>query len=73
MVEKFDNASPDDDHSKMYEVEFDRCNCYSTWSTNKGYIELAIDHEGVTRCFVRLIYFDKINGEVIRTEARDYL
>lgn len=73
VVEKFDNASPDDDHSKMYEVGFDRCKYYSNWRTNNGDIQLAIDHDGVTRCFVRLMYFDKINSEVIRAKAKDDL
>ena len=73
VVEKFDNASPDDDHSKMYEVGFDRCKYYSNWRTNNGDIQLAIDRDGVTRCFVRLMYFDKINSEVIRAKAKDDL
>lgn len=73
VVEKFDNASPDDDHSKMYEVGFDRCKYSSIWRTNNGEIELAIHHDGITRYFVRLMYFDKINNEVIRAKAKDDL
>lgn len=70
VVEKFDGYSqPRDDRSKMYEVQFDKCKYYSIWNTNKGEIQLSIEHEGVTRCFVKLGYFDKINSNVIKKEA----
>ncbi len=72
--EEFQSSiQPRDDHYKMYEVEFDRCKYISTYETDKGSIQLSIDHEGVTSCFVRLSYFDKINGEKIRTKAIDDL
>lgn len=73
-VEKFQSYSqPKDDNTKMYEVQFDRCKYYTIWQTEKGNIELSISHTGVTSCFVKLAYFDKINGEIIEAEAMDDL
>jgi hypothetical protein len=74
VVEKFDTYSqPDDDNAKMHEVQFDRCKYYSIWNTDKGEIQLSIDHESVTSCFVTLIYFDKINGAIIKRQSIDDL
>ncbi len=73
-VEKFDRQSePRDDNSKMYEVKFDRCKYYSIWQTEKGEIQLSIDHNSVTSCFVKLVYFDKINSATIKKQALDDL
>lgn len=73
-VEKFDGYSqPTDDNSKMYEVKFDRCKYYSTWVTDKGDIQLSIDHNSVSSCFVKLVYFDKINSATIKKKAIDDL
>lgn len=73
-VEKFDsNSEPDDDNSRMHEVNMDRCKYYSTWETDKGEIQLSIDHNGVTNYFVTLIYFDKINSAEIKKTALDDL
>jgi len=69
VVEKFQNYEPKDDGSKMYQVKFDACKYYATYEITKGTIYLSIDHDGVTSCFVRLVYFDKINGESIKKEA----
>lgn len=70
-VEKFDrSSSPRDDNSKMYEVKFDRCKYYSIWKTDKGEIQLSIQHQSVTRCYVTLLYSDKINSEIIKTKAK---
>ncbi len=74
VVEKFDsNSQPQDDHSKMYEVEFDRCKYYSIWETDKGEIQLSIDHKSVSSCFVKLVYFDKINSATVKKQALDDL
>jgi hypothetical protein len=74
VVEQFEGHSqPDDDGSKMYEVKFDRCRYYSTWETNKGDIQLSIDHNSVTSCFVKLMYFDKVNSESVKKQALDDL
>lgn len=70
VVEKFDGYSqPKDDNSKMYEVKFDRCKYYSIWETENGEIQLSIEHNSVTSCFVRLGYFDRINSEKIKAKA----
>ncbi|WP_074405798.1 hypothetical protein [Aquimarina megaterium] len=71
IVEKFDvHSEPEDDNSKMYEVKFDNCKYYTTYETEKGSIQLSIDHESVISCFVRLSYFDKINSKIIREKAK---
>ncbi len=70
-VEKFDGySSPRDDNSKMYEVKFDRCKYYSIWKTDKGEIQLSIHHESGIRCYITLLYSDKINSEIIKTKAK---
>lgn len=70
-VEKFDgSSSPRDDNSKMYEVKFDRCKYYSIWKTDKGEIQLSIKHQSGIRCYVTLLYSDKINSEIIKTKAK---
>ena len=71
VVEKFDTRTePRDDNSKMYEVKMDRCKYYTTYETEKGSIQLSIDHEGVISSYVTLSYFDKINGKIIREKAK---
>ncbi|WP_316808077.1 hypothetical protein [Pedobacter agri] len=75
VVEKFGDSNSDDkdDNAKMYEVKFDRCKYYTTWETEKGDIEVSIEHNSVINCFVKLAYFDKINGAIIRAKAKDDL
>ena len=74
VVEKFDKRfEPRDDASKMYEVKLDRCKYISIWETDKGEIQLSIDHNDVTSCFVKLAYFDKINSAIIKKQALDDL
>lgn len=74
VIEKFDGYSqPTDDDDKMYKVKFDNCKYFSIWQTDKGEIQLSIDHTGVTRCFVKLAYFDKINSATIKKQALDDL
>jgi len=68
-VKRFDGSEPRDDSSKMYEVKFDNCKYYTTYETEKGTIQLSIEHDGVIRCYVQLSYYDKINGEIIRKNA----
>lgn len=74
VVEKFDTYwQPRDDKSRMYQVGMDRCKYYSIWQTDKGEIQLSIDHNNVTSCFVKLAYFDKINSDKIKAKAKDDL
>lgn len=72
-VEKFDGLEPRDDNSKMHAVKFDNCKYYTTFETEKGSIQLSIDHDGVLSCYVLLAYYDKINGDIIRAKAIDDL
>ena len=76
VVEKFDVPSysqPRDDQEKMYKVQFDQCKYYSIWKLETGEIQLSIDHNSVTSCFIKLAYFDKINGAIINAKAKDDL
>ena len=74
IVEKFQTTSrPEDDNSKFYEVQFDRCKYYTIFETEKGTIQLSIEHVDVSRCFVMLTYWDRINGKSIRDKAIDDL
>lgn len=72
-VEEFQSYTPDDDGSKLTQVQLGACKYYTTYETEKGTIQLAIEHDGVTRCFVKLAYFDKINSEVVKKQALDDL
>ncbi len=74
VVEKFDRESVEkNDNYKIYEVQLDRCKYYSIWETDKGKIQLSIEHDGMKSCFVKLAYFDKINSAVIKKQALDDL
>ena len=74
VTETFQTSQePTDDNAKFYEVLFDRCKYFTTWETDKGTIQLSIQHLGVTSCFVKLGYFDKINGNIIDAAASDDL
>ena len=73
-AERFDSSyEPRDDNMRMLEVKMDRCVYIATWETEKGNIELAIDHADYSDCFVRLIYWDKINTEKVTSSAIDDL
>ncbi len=74
VVEKFDSESSErNDQSKMLAVKLDECKYYSIWSTDKGEIQLSIDHRKFESCFIKLTYFDKINGDTMRKKALDDL
>jgi hypothetical protein len=53
----------------MHDVKFDNCMYYTTFETEKGSIQLSIDHDGVMSCYVMLAYYDKINGDIIKAKA----
>ncbi len=73
-VEKFQTYSePKDDNSKMYNVQFDKCRYNTIYQTEKGNIQLSIEHDGINHCFVKLIYADKINSEAVKKQALDDL
>ena len=73
-LEKFEGYSePKDDNSKIYAVKFDRYKYYSIWQIEKGEIQLSIDHNSSTGCYIKLLYLDKINGDKIKAKAKDDL
>lgn len=73
-VEKFDTYSePNDDGDRMHAVKMDNCKYYTTYETEKGTIQLSIEHDEVLSCFVMLAYYDKINSDLIRAKAIDDL
>ena len=70
VTEEFQSYSePRDDGAKIRNVQLGKCKYLTIFETPKGVIELSIDHSNVTECFVRLSYFDKINGNIIRSQA----
>ncbi len=70
VVERFDSPyNPDDDNDKMYELGQNRCKYYSTYTLQKGSIQLSIQNKRSSRGFVMLTYSDKINSDVIREKA----
>ena len=76
VVEKFDVesfAQPRDDQDRFYNVKSDKCKYYSKWQTEKGQIQLKIDHNSSRSCYVTLAYFDKINGAIINEKAKSDL
>jgi hypothetical protein len=71
VVEVFNtDYQPNDDSSKMFEVQFDRCKYYTTFETEVGTIGLSIEHDGVISCYVVLEYSDKINSAIIKEKAK---
>jgi len=72
-VEKFQSYTPEDDGSKIIQVKLGACKYYTNYETEKGTIQLSIEHESVTRCFIKLVYFDKINSESLKKQALDDL
>jgi len=73
VKEEFENSYANDNNSKMNQVKFDNCRYYSSFMTLDGYIELSISNIGVSRCFVRLIYEDKINSDTKEQQIKDDL
>ena len=72
-VEEFQSYTPDDDGSKFTQVQLGACKFYTIFETEKGSIELTIEHDDITSCFVKLSYFDKINSETVKKQALDDL
>lgn len=73
-VEKFETrVEPRDDMDRMYHTKLNRCKYYCTWQTDKGEIQLSIDQNITSGCFVKLEYLDKMNGASVRKQAIDDL
>ena len=64
---------PLDDNMKMNQVGIDNCKFFTVWKTDKGEIQLSIDHSGFTSCFVKVVYFDRINSAIINEKVKDDL
>ena len=74
MVERFDGfPQPEQDEVKMLEVMSNNCKYYAIWTTDKGDIQLSIVHDNILGSMVKLAYFDKINGNIIKANAKDDL
>lgn len=74
VTEEFQGYStPRTDSDKMYAVEFDRCKYISDFTTEEGVIELRIEHNGVSSCFVVLVYVDAENESKVQSSAIDDL
>jgi hypothetical protein len=71
--EKFQPYKADDDVSKMIHVLLGNCKYYAIYKTDKGTIELSIEQIDYERSFVKLAYFDKINGAIINEKAKSDL
>ena len=69
FIEEFQSYTPDNDGSKMTSVQLGQCKYYTVYETDKGTIELSIEHGEYSHTFVKLAYFDKINGETIKQDA----
>ena len=72
-VEKFQSSTPNDDQSKMHEVRMDRCNYSCNYETDNGTIQLSIANNRMRNEFLKLAYFDKINGEAVKKQALEDL
>jgi hypothetical protein len=68
-VEEFQSYTPQEDDLKIAQVRLGACKYYTTFETEKGTIQLSMEHDNVTRCYIQLIYLDKINSEIIKKEA----
>jgi len=70
VVEEFQTHSQViDNNYKMFIVRNNECNYYTTYETEKGTIRLSIEYKNFFGSFVMLSYNDKINTEIIKTEA----
>ena len=72
-MEEFQSGDPEDDGSKLIKVKLDECKYYSIYNSDKGIVQLSVSHIDFSRCFVQLVYFDKINNESEEAEALDDL
>lgn len=71
-TEKFNSTyQPDGDFEKMYELQFENCEYWSSFELDNGSIQLSIEHAGYA--FVMLAYFDKANTQEVHQKALDDL
>ena len=69
VVEQFqDSPVPETNSSKLHELSMDRCTWYTLYETPKGDIKLSLQKRDWDY-FVSLMYYDKINTDVVRSSA----
>ncbi len=68
-VEEFQSYTPDDDGTKFIKVQLGACNYVTSFEADNGNIQLSIEHDGTTSCFVRLLYLDKQNSSETKKSA----
>lgn len=74
VVQEFVNSySSRNNTAKMLALGSDECTWFTTFSTEKGNIQLALSKYDYTSGVVVLKYFDKINTEAVMTAAMDDL
>lgn len=73
-IETFQSYSqPEDDNSKMHELQMDRCKYQTLFETEKGNIELQLGHQSFSKCYVILSYYDAVNQKTVMSDAMDDL
>ena len=73
VVEQFQGSTvPKTNNDKLYELSMDRCTWYTLYETPKGDIKLSLQ-KWDWDYFVSLMYYDKINTDVVRSSAIDDL
>lgn len=62
------------DYLKISALKGGKCEYYSTWDLNEGFIILEIfNADGSSDCCVRLVYIDLINGKLADSSKQDDL
>ena len=69
VVEQFHGSPvPKTNNDKLFELSKDRCTWYTLYETPKGDIKLSLQKRDWDY-FVSLMYYDKINTDVVRSSA----
>lgn len=69
VIEKFDSGRAENDDSRiMFYIGTNKYKYFSKWETDKGTINLSIDNDSYGK-FVKLEYIDKINSEILKSNA----
>lgn len=73
-VEKFQGyRSPRDNSEKLHRLKMDECSYSTIFEIPKGFIQLSLEHQSMSSCFVKLQYWDRINTNAITAKAMDDL
>lgn len=71
--ESFSDGFSHDDFNKICAIQLDKCKYYSAFKSELGNIQLEINHNGFTSCYVMLSYFDNANQDKLRQQIMDDL